>query len=229
MDTCNATIEVGGETVGCQLGAGGHRSHGGSTDHTSFYVEWEDHAPSATPHRDPEPTYVAEPFEGGPVWQVVREGSDLAAAKFFPDEHPDPDGAAEAEARRLVCHPHDGDESLHGAWVCDSCGVEVDRDPSIISSAELERDEARRENAALREWVDAVCADEKQAREQRDEARAQRNAAQDPESVAVTELQASQREAARYRRRLEWFACEVGEGNHPCCHARRVLDATERP
>ena len=137
MTTCNASIEVGGETVECENDHG----HDAITKHMAFgmKVMWEDDALGAQPHRDPEPTYVVERWPTS--WAVIGDRGEVVAM-FYDVGHPDPQGAAEAEARRLLCHPHDGDESLHGAWVCDSCGVEVERDPSVVSLAELERDEA---------------------------------------------------------------------------------------
>lgn len=102
MTDCTATLTVyGGEHdyTRHEMRCWGHAGHEGR--HRCGGLLWEDTVPGATPHRDPEPRYVAEPFEGGPVWQVVREGSDLAAAKFFMDSHPDPQGAAEVHAQYL--------------------------------------------------------------------------------------------------------------------------------
>lgn len=101
---CTATIEVGGATVEC-IYDGPHEdhTHGRQVGEVARpgHLSWTDGVPGATPHKDPTPTYRVKQngagFNAG--WDVGETQGQLAAT-FWP-VHPDPEGAAKAEAARL--------------------------------------------------------------------------------------------------------------------------------
>lgn len=124
--TCTATIQVGGQTLTCEHRLGGHYpdAHHTVALRTGGFITWTDEAPSAVPHRDPEPsvTYSASPeHKVSPVtgvkyvafWKVLADdGYHVREVARFTNRqqklpHPDPQGAAEAEAARLNGTYHD--------------------------------------------------------------------------------------------------------------------------
>lgn len=103
MSSCNATIQVGEQTVTCTRSD----DHGPATGrkHSALPagVNWIDDSPGATPHRDPEPRYRVEksPVADFEHWWVVVDGYPGTVAEYNGEVHPDSQGAAEAEAARL--------------------------------------------------------------------------------------------------------------------------------
>lgn len=110
---CTATIQVGGQTLTCQ------KAHDASDDdgtrHQNWFhgISWDSTTPGATPHRDPEPSFEPVALPAG-AWGVML-GQEVVAYFAKVGGHPDPQGAAEAEAARLKAGV--GGATPNGAYV----------------------------------------------------------------------------------------------------------------
>lgn len=137
MTACGATIVVGGETLTCNDHEGDHGYASGP-----LRMQWSDGAPGASPHQDPTPTYRAS--QDGASWKVTDGEYWQASFRGGHRGHPDPEGAAEAEAARLNGNP---DSSK---WLHIYCRV-------AERARESERDEARAEADRYREALQAIA------------------------------------------------------------------------